>query len=252
MDLPVAERWFESREVGEGVTLLWEPHVDPYLLTNVWHVRGRDRDLVVDTANGLGRLRPVVEAMANGRPIVAVATHAHFDHVGGLFEFDERWVHRTDAPAVTVPEDPLRLLAADLSPAFMQDMEVYGYRPPEVLIQALPEEGFDVAGFRTPPCEPTRLVGEGDAVELGERRFEVLHVPGHTPGSIALWDEDGGLLFTGDTVYADDALYGPDEEAFHGSLRRLHDLPASIVCGGHNRPFGRDELVRIIDDILAG
>ena len=220
MELAVAERWFDAEEVGDGISLLVEPYVDPFLLTNVWHVRGSERDLVVDTANGLGELRPVIELAAGGRPLVAVATHAHFDHVGGLGEFAERWVHRDDAPAVIEPEEPLRLLARDLSPGFIRDMAVYGYRPPEILIHALPEAGFDVEGFRTRACRPTRLLEEGNVVDLGDRRFEVLHVPGHTPGSIALWDEAARLLFTGDTVYPDDVLHGEDGEAFHRSLRR--------------------------------
>ncbi|HEX9122707.1 MAG TPA: MFS transporter [Actinomycetota bacterium] len=252
VELPVAERWFEGRDVGDGVTLLWEPYVDPYLLTNVWHVRGRDRDLVVDTANGLGRLRPVIEAATARRSLVAVATHAHFDHIGGMYEFDERWVHRDDAREMATVPEPLRLLGPDLSPAFAEDMAHYGFEVPEALVRALPEDGFDVAAFRTRPAEPTRLLEDGDEIDLGDRRFEVLHVPGHTPGSIALWDAVGGLLFTGDTVYAEDVLFGPDETRFRESLRRLRDLPVSLVCAGHNRPFGRHEFVGIIDEELAG
>jgi glyoxylase-like metal-dependent hydrolase (beta-lactamase superfamily II) len=251
MELPVADRWFETRDVSDGVTLVWEPHVDPYLVTNVWHLRGRDRDLVVDTANGIARLRPLVEGLAGGRPVVAVATHAHFDHIGGMHEFDERWVHRGDAEEMAAVSDPLRLLGADLSPAFVEDMAQYGYEPASVLISALPEECFDVTAFRTQPSEPTRVLEDGDVIELGDRSLEVLHVPGHTPGSIALWDPAGGLLFTGDTVYAEDALFAPDHASFRESLRRLRELPASLVCGGHNRPFGREELLGIIDRELA-
>jgi hypothetical protein len=52
--LPVAERWFRSRRVADGLTMLVEDHLDPFFESNVWHVRGRDRDLVVDTGNGIG------------------------------------------------------------------------------------------------------------------------------------------------------------------------------------------------------
>ncbi len=50
--LKVAERWIERRALADGVTWLYEPHVDAFLRCNIWHVRGRDRDLIVDT--GLG------------------------------------------------------------------------------------------------------------------------------------------------------------------------------------------------------
>ena len=49
--LPIADRWFERRTVSPGLTLLTEPHVDPFLRCNIWHVRGRDRDLVIDTGS---------------------------------------------------------------------------------------------------------------------------------------------------------------------------------------------------------
>jgi glyoxylase-like metal-dependent hydrolase (beta-lactamase superfamily II) len=80
------------------------------------------------------------------------------------------------------------------------------------VITALPREDFDVDGWRTPTTEPTKLLGEGDVVDLGDRAFEVLHVPGHTAGSLALWDAADGTLFTGDTAALDDPLYAEDEE----------------------------------------
>jgi glyoxylase-like metal-dependent hydrolase (beta-lactamase superfamily II) len=87
-------------------------------------------------------------------------------------------------------------------------------------------------------------------VDLGDRSFEVLHVPGHTAGSIALWDGAGGMLFTGDTAALDDPLYAEDERAFVASLERLRELPVELVCAGHSRPFGRDELRSLIDEQL--
>src|SRR6185295_14315421 len=102
-----------------------------------------------------------------------------------------------------------------------------------------------------PAAEPTRLLGDGDVVDLGDRSFEVLHVPGHTAGSIALWDASGGVLFTGDTAAVDDPLHAEDEEAFVSSLHRLRALPVEVVCAGHSRPFGRAELRLLIDEQLA-
>jgi hypothetical protein len=53
--LRVADRWFERMSHADGVTQLWEPHVHRLIRCNVWHVRGRDRDLIVDTCrSGVG------------------------------------------------------------------------------------------------------------------------------------------------------------------------------------------------------
>ena len=51
--LPVADRWFERATIDDAITLLWEPHVVALMRCNIWHVRGRDRDLVIDTGMGV-------------------------------------------------------------------------------------------------------------------------------------------------------------------------------------------------------
>ena len=249
-ELPVADRWFRVRRVTDEVTLLVEDHLDPFFESNVWHLRGRNRDLVVDAGNGIGDLRAELEPLVGDRDVVAVATHHHFDHVGGLDAFDERWCHEADAGKLRLP-DGLALRREDYRPGLEDEIRWYGYEPPELAITALPREGFDVAGWRTPAIEPTRLLREGDVVDLGDRAFEVLHVPGHTAGSLCLWDAEAGLLFTGDTAALDDPLHAVDEAAFAASLRRLRALPVELVCAGHSRPFGRDELHDLIDRELA-
>ena len=52
--LPIADRWFERKTIDGSLTLLWEPHVIPLMRCNIWHLRGRDRDLVVDTGMASG------------------------------------------------------------------------------------------------------------------------------------------------------------------------------------------------------
>ena len=88
-------------------------------------------------------------------------------------------------------------------------------------------------------------------MDLGDRAFEVVHVPGHTAGSIALWDARAGLLFTGDTAALDDPLHAVDEAACGASHRRLRGLPVELVCAGPTRPFGRDELHELVDRELS-
>jgi glyoxylase-like metal-dependent hydrolase (beta-lactamase superfamily II) len=100
MGLPIADRWFERRRVDDDVTLLWEPHVDPLIRCNIWHVRGRESDLLVDTGLGIASLREAAADLFE-RPLVAVATHIHYDHVGGLHEFDTRVMHRAEAARMT-------------------------------------------------------------------------------------------------------------------------------------------------------
>ena len=94
--MKVAERWYEHREVDDGVFMLWEPHVDQMIRGNFWLVRGSERDLLVDGGLGIGPLRPEMADLFD-KPVTAVATHRHFDHIGALHEFEEVLVHPADA-----------------------------------------------------------------------------------------------------------------------------------------------------------
>lgn len=239
--LPIADAWFRSETIAEGVTRLTEPFIDPMFESNVWHVRGRDADLVIDAANGVGTLLPFVTALAQGRPMIAVATHGHFDHTGGLHEFEDRRCHADDADDVRHPF-PLRLLRERFSEGTDEIFEFYGFPVPDVAVSAVPAVGFDLDAWVTPGAEPTTFLSEGDVVDLGDRLFEVLHVPGHTAGSIALWGPATGTLFTGDAAYVDDLLSWDDEVAFRASIARLAEVEASRVYAGHGRVFDGDEL----------
>jgi glyoxylase-like metal-dependent hydrolase (beta-lactamase superfamily II) len=248
-DLPVIQRWFAAEDGGDGVTRLIETHVDPFLESNVFHVRGSERDLVVDAANGIGALRPSIDALGDGRPTIAVVTHAHFDHVGGLHEFEDRRCHPADADMPNPA--PLRLLRRDFPEWLVDDFAWYGSPLPEtVALKGVPHDGFDPGGWTTPAVTATSFLGEGDVVDLGDRSFVVLHTPGHTAGSICLLDERDGILFSGDAVYVDARLGWEDPVAFAASLERLRDLDVRIVHSGHGRSFDGAELPKAVDAAL--
>ncbi|HEX3299169.1 MAG TPA: MBL fold metallo-hydrolase, partial [Actinomycetota bacterium] len=220
------------------------------LTSNVWHVPGADVDLIVDTANGVGPLLPHVQPLTAGKPVIAFATHAHFDHVGGLHEFDDRRVHRADADETRSPFR-MRLRREDF-PEGTEEMYAYYNVPiPEVALRAVPAARFDIAGWMTPGAEPTMLLDEGDTIDIGTRTFTVLHTPGHTAGSACLFDQHEGTLFSGDAVYVDAALDWVDEAAMAASLRRLGDLDARTVHAGHERSFDGPELRATVDAWVA-
>jgi glyoxylase-like metal-dependent hydrolase (beta-lactamase superfamily II) len=247
--LPVIHRWFAAEDAGGGVTKLLETHVDPFLGSNVWHVRGSERDLVVDAANGIGALRPSIDALDDGRPVIAVVTHAHFDHVGGLHEFEDRRCHRADA-AMPSPAG-LVLVREDFPDWLIEDFAYYDSPLPDVVaLRGLPRPGFDASAWTTPGTTATSFLDEGDVVDLGDRAFTVLHTPGHTAGSVCLWDEASGTLFSGDAIYVDARLGWEDPTAFAASLARLRDLDARVVHGGHGRSFDGAELRKAVDAAL--
>lgn len=251
---PVADRWYQRLDLEQGVTRFWEPHVHPLEQANFWHVRGADRDLLIDSGMGVLPLRPSFPDLFNDKEIIAVATHTHIDHMGAIHEFEHRWVHAAEALQMEQPSGVVTLVCSDIDPGLRQIFVDAGYPPLwELLIDALPYAGYDPRQYRLRGAAPTRLLVDHDIIDLGDRQFEVLQLPGHSPGSICLWEASTGTLYTGDLVYDGPLVYegpGMDLNGYAGSLRYLRDLPVKTVHAGHDPSFDRARMMEIIDAYL--
>ena len=251
--LPVADRWFERRTIDDAITLLWEPHVVPLMRCNIWHVRGRVRDLVIDTGMGVVSL---VEEMGEllDKPVTAVATHGHDDHIGAHHEFDDVVAHPLEAPLLEEPSlhslDPIVGWGAEA----IAGLEAAGYSMNEpYFVDALPP-GYVFEQYRQLPARVTRRVVDGDVVDTGDRAFEVLHLPGHSPGSIGLWDASTGTLFSGDALYDGpllDELPESNIADYCATMERLLHLPVEVVHAGHDPSFDRARLQELCRAYLA-
>ncbi len=239
MTLPIADHWFETKRLADDVTLIWEPAAIPLVRCNIWHVRGRDRDMLVDSGFGLASLKEHV-ALVTEKPVLCVSSHTHFDHMGGHWEFDERLIHPAEADLLANPTRE-----NTVSDQYMS-FDIF---------HALPFADFDPDACNVRAAPPTRLINDGDVIDLGDRQFEVIHTPGHSPGSIALWEPASETLFSGDTVYDGpllNELYHSVPEEVITSMERLRAVPARTVHGGHFPSFGQERMIELIDDYLAG
>jgi len=235
--LPVAESWYEIDAHPGGITRLREMHIDPYWAGSVWLVQGTERDLVVDSGTGIVPLAPLIAEMTP-RPVLAVALCSNFDHSSGFYSFDERACHPLEAEALTKPK--LR----DLS----------DYLGIENRLLAVPSAGFRLEDYVLPGAAPTQLLEDGDVIDLGDRRVEVLHIPGRSPGSLALWEAASGYLFGGETLFIDPDKrdFPPQETAdYEASLKRLGELPVTTVFGGHYSSFSADSLAQLISNEIG-
>jgi glyoxylase-like metal-dependent hydrolase (beta-lactamase superfamily II) len=101
----------------------------------------------------------------------------------------------------------------------------------------------------------TKQVDEGDVIDLGDRILSVVHLPGHSPGSIALLEEATSTIFTGDALYDGtlyDHLHHSVPEQLCESLLRLKELSIKTVHAGHFKSFSGKRMQTIIDEYLNG
>jgi glyoxylase-like metal-dependent hydrolase (beta-lactamase superfamily II) len=224
------------------VTKLTEPHLSGLVSANLWWIRGQRHDVVVDTGLGVASIRKHLPEVLD-HDTLAVISHSHLDHTGGAHEFTHVAVHQLEAGALTSPPP------ASLHPR--TEMQLLGLAIgdsdplPDSFLEALPEPGYDPATYAVRPAVVTRALGDGDTIDLGDRRLRVIHSPGHTPGSIVLLDEDLRWLYTGDVVYDGplfDEMHGADISSYVATMRQLLELDLDVVHPGHDPSFGPEKL----------
>jgi glyoxylase-like metal-dependent hydrolase (beta-lactamase superfamily II) len=128
------------------------------------------------------------------------------------------------------------------------------YVTADTIFDALPPEPYHSAhlyrGGRPRDAAPARWRYR---IDLGDRHFEVIHTPGHSPGGIALWEAASGVLISGDILYDGPLIedtYHADPAHYIASMQRLYDLPVRVVHAGHFPSYGGDRHRQIIGDWL--
>jgi glyoxylase-like metal-dependent hydrolase (beta-lactamase superfamily II) len=254
--LKVADRWFETQRIDDDITLIFEPHVVPLLRCNIWHVRGRDRDLIIDTGLGIASLHDFAQAILD-KPVTAIATHVHLDHIGSHHEFEDCLCHTLEAGGLRNPSRHSSLAGSEFDPSNLATLlipKIDGYDISGPMITALPYAGYDPSFFSIKPVPQVRGIEEGEMIDLGNRVFEFLHLPGHSPGGLGLWEVSTKTLFSGDAIYDGpliDNLHHSNIGSYKKTMRRLIDIAPQTVHAGHDASFGLARLRDIAELHLA-
>lgn len=178
--------------------------------------------LLVDPGDEASRILSFLDARGLV-PTMLVATHGHLDHTAAIPELLAKLRERgIEAPLAVHREDA----------AYFGES---GEATNRELFQSIRALSFFKTYWRPIPSAGI-LLAEGDDLPCG--RFRVMHTPGHSRGSICLYDESAGILISGDTLFRDGVgmTEGPDSdlEALRASLKRLAALPAATkVFPGH-------------------
>lgn len=210
-------------------------------------IPGENAAILLDTGFGIGDLKSMVESLTS-LPIIVVNTHNHGDHTMGNPQFSKVYIHELDAPGLyRMMEMPTR----EVPP---EDQREYKYVQKD-LVQPRP---YEVVSFQ-----------DGYVFDLGGGyEFEVFHLPGHSPGGIALLDKKRRILFSGDALVWTPTLilswpgmpftpYHTVEKFREGLTRlisRMDDF--DLIYPGHSRQGLPTTLVTDMaaccDELLAG
>jgi hydroxyacylglutathione hydrolase len=231
----MSTEWFEAKEIDDATWAIDDRGSDMLYL-----VAGEERCLLMDTGWGVGNL-PALVASLSPLPVAVVNTHGHPDHVFGNGQFAQVYVHAADEAFVraTPSAESREWIVENILPKPL---------PTDFVFDAWAVAG---AGSLVP-------IQAGHVFDLGGRALEVISVPGHTPGSICLLDQQARLLFTGDSVLPEVVWLHLDESLplrqYHENLRRLQTFSDEFdyILPGHADlgalPVSKD----ILGDLVAG
>lgn len=220
----VAEKGgLSAEELSDGLWRLSEPGLVPECRSNFYALETPDALVMID--GGWGLARSLADfPMLKDRALTAIATHSHSDHIGALHLAGQRYGHAAEAGVFADP-DPFATQARP----WIDDL-------------AFAEGGMtvDPASYRQFPCPLTHIVENGEELRFGPLSLHVLWTPGHSAGSICLFEARKGWLFCADTVhdgYIFDDIPGADPEALSRSHSILCDLDFSQAFPGHGDPL---------------
>lgn len=209
--------WFTIDQINKHTYIVseyrhWEE-------THCYLLNGLECSLLIDTGLGICNIYNEIIKLTD-KPIFAVATHIHWDHIGGHKYFPNFYAHEAE----------LHWLRGKF-PLTMEQIK-------EMVVDRcdLPE-GYDVNKYDFFQGMPIKLLNDNESIDIGGRNIQVLHTPGHSPGHMCFWEKESGFLFTGDLVYKDTLFsYFPstDPNAYLKSLKRITKLPVKHVFPAHH------------------
>jgi glyoxylase-like metal-dependent hydrolase (beta-lactamase superfamily II) len=233
--------WFDVFETTPETYALYESGQFEEVISYL--VIGEEKAALVDTGNGIGDIHGLIEELTD-LPIIVVNTHAHADHTGGNWAFDE--VALYDHPWA---RNRLRGRTHEEMGNFLGDGMVWKPLP----------NGFNPATYHSKPFKVTHWLKEGDKIDLGAKELEIIHTPGHTPDSVSLLEKREHLLFTGDIFYeAPIYIYSLDSDIneFISSFRKMVKADYDWAMPAHNEALVEKKVVEsvltAIESIKAG
>lgn len=211
------ENWFSTKQIDKNTFVISEPN--HWEETNCYLLVGKENALLIDTGLGISDISKEVLKITD-KPVIAVPTHIHWDHIGGLWNFPEFYVHEAEKDWIegNFP----------LSNEFVRKMLVKDYNL---------TERINIDDYAVFQGNSKKILTDGDIIDLGNRKIKVLHTPGHSPGHMCFFEEKTGCLFSGDLIYKGTLFANyesTDPEKYLESVQKISKLPVKRVFPAHH------------------
>jgi glyoxylase-like metal-dependent hydrolase (beta-lactamase superfamily II) len=178
------DAWFEVYKLTNEVFALYEPGQFEEVISYL--VIGENKAALIDTGNGIGDIKRVVCNLTK-LPIIVINTHSHADHIGKNSDFDEIALMDTD-------------FSKERAANGLTKCQMRHFLDEGMVWKPLPRY-FDPEQYRVKPFKVTNWMKDGDSIDLGDRKLEIIHTPGHSPDSVCIIDKINRLFWTGDSFY---------------------------------------------------
>ncbi|WP_042222800.1 MBL fold metallo-hydrolase [Oceanobacillus manasiensis] len=244
---------------GGGIQVKEDVYYYTDQIVNIGFIGHPNSDTWVLVDAGLPNAAPEIKSVVvdrfgrNSKPAAIILTHAHFDHVGGLYDLIQEW----DVP----------VYAHELELPYLQGEK--DYPKPDTNVEGgmlakmsflYPNEAIDL-GASVQPLPTDQQVPFLDD-------WKWIHTPGHSPGHVSFYRESDGLLFSGDAVITvrQDSLHkvllqqaevnGPpryfttDWQAAWDSVRKLAELKPETIISGHGSAMNGEKLSKGLERLV--
>ncbi|MDE5742167.1 MAG: MBL fold metallo-hydrolase [Oscillospiraceae bacterium] len=178
--------WFTTEKIDSDTYIIseyrhWEE-------THCYLLIGTEKCLLIDTGLGICDISEEISRLTD-KHITAVATHIHWDHIGGHKYYPDFYAHSEELDWLDGK--------FPLSSETIKEM---------VCDRCDLPENYEVDTYEMFQGKPSKVLSDGDEIDIGGRVIKVLHTPGHSPGHMCFWEKNRGYLFTGDLVYLDTCI----------------------------------------------
>lgn len=233
------QSWFEVYQLTDNTYAIYEPNqwqeAISYLLI------GAEKALLVDTLQGIGDLKAVIDQLTD-LPVIVINTHSHFDHVSSNHQFETVYGINNAFAQTNAQGHPHEVNARWLAP--------------DTFWKNIPAE-FSFEHYENKPFDIDKFVNDREIIDIGNRPIEVVFIPGHSTDSIMLVDKNNRMMLTGDSFYPAPIYLFLEESSFEDYFESVqlmlgYQADVDFLLPGHNETMlSADYLTQLRDATIT-